>query len=292
MSRTEKNTKICAPFFAFYECAEMERYLEKQAKDGWMFDKFSAFGWVFRRIEPKKIHFAVTYFPKASTYDPAPSEQQLEFRDFCEHTGWKLAAAKAQMQIFYNEAENPVPIETDPSTELSAIHEFAQKHYLPQRHIITFFLLIQFLRPLLSHLDQWTSAQYLVYGIFFLLLYLLSLADIIGYGLWRRRAMKAAETGERFTGFTAHKYITPIIITALLLWLLFTIITAGNLTLRIVLLTILGIIAIAAISTGISTWMKRQMVDSELNLLITMLLSIFFVVVLIAAVSGIVIYRV
>ena len=102
-----KNTKRCFVLFSFYDRTGIEAYLEKQAENGWMLDKTSAFGWHFHRIEPRKIHFSVVYFAKASAFDPEPSEAQLAFHDFCEHTGWKLAASNAQMQIFYNEAPNP-----------------------------------------------------------------------------------------------------------------------------------------------------------------------------------------
>lgn len=54
------------------------------------------------------------------------------FHDFCAHTGWQLACTSAQLQIFYNERENPIPIETDPELELQAIHASAKKGFIPQ----------------------------------------------------------------------------------------------------------------------------------------------------------------
>ena len=100
-----KNIKRRFLQFSFYDRTGIERYLEKQALKGWLLEKTSAFGWKFRRIEPRKISYAVTFFAKASAFDPEPSEAQLRFQDFCEHTGWKLAASSAQMQIYYNEEE-------------------------------------------------------------------------------------------------------------------------------------------------------------------------------------------
>ena len=42
-----KNTKRCFVLFSFYDRTGIEAYLEKQAENGWMLDKTSAFGWHF-----------------------------------------------------------------------------------------------------------------------------------------------------------------------------------------------------------------------------------------------------
>lgn len=129
--------------FTFYDRTGIQRILEEKAEKGWLLDKVSNFGWRFRRIEPKKIHFAVTYFPPASAYDSRPSERQQDLIDFCDHSGWKLIATAAQMQIFCNEQENPVPIETDPVIELENIHKSAKKNYLPAYLSIGALALVQ-----------------------------------------------------------------------------------------------------------------------------------------------------
>ena len=50
------------------------------------------------------------------------TKRRIEPLSFFDHTGWQLACTSAQLQIFYNERENPIPIETDPELELQAIH--------------------------------------------------------------------------------------------------------------------------------------------------------------------------
>ena len=126
-----KDTKRIFTLFSFYDRTGIEKFLEKQARNGWLLVKMSAFGWKFQRIEPQEIHFSVTYFPSASAFDPEPSEDQQVFREFCEHTGWRLAASGAQMQIFFNTEAEPVPIETEALLELENIHAAAKKSYLP-----------------------------------------------------------------------------------------------------------------------------------------------------------------
>ena len=131
-----RETKRCIPKFTFYDKAGIRKYLEEQAEQGWMLEKISV-NWVFRRIEPRKICFSVTYFPKKSVFEADGSEEQRLFWDFCEHAGWKLAATNEQMQIFYNEREDPVPIETDAVMEVEKVHQSAKKSY-----VFTYVLLL------------------------------------------------------------------------------------------------------------------------------------------------------
>ena len=62
-----KDSKRCFVLFSFYDRTGIENYLEKQAENGWMLDKITALGWQFKRMEPKKVHFSVVYFTKASS---------------------------------------------------------------------------------------------------------------------------------------------------------------------------------------------------------------------------------
>ena len=92
--------------FTFYDRTGICKLLETQAEKGWLLDRVTNYAWHFIRTDPRKVHFAVTYFPKASAYDPGPSERQRELHEFCAHSGGVLAGTTAQMQIFYNMSEN------------------------------------------------------------------------------------------------------------------------------------------------------------------------------------------
>ena len=130
-------TKRQLTMYTFMDFPAMERYLEKMAARGWMIDKADSPIWRFRRTEPKKVHFAVMFFPKASAYDPGPSEEQRTLWDFAEQSGWKLAAqTTAQWQFFYNEAEAPVPMETDAAVRVENIHRAAKRGILRQQAIL------------------------------------------------------------------------------------------------------------------------------------------------------------
>ena len=100
-----RNTKRELPLFSMYDHTGMERHLEEMAVQGWMLEKTTGFGWVYRRCEARRVRYAVTYFPKASAYEPGPSEDKQIFQDYCAQAGWELVSDAAQMQIFRTEAE-------------------------------------------------------------------------------------------------------------------------------------------------------------------------------------------
>ena len=55
-----KNTKRILAQFTFYDRTGIQKLLEKQAQKGWLLEKMTSFVWKVRRIEPQKIHYAVT----------------------------------------------------------------------------------------------------------------------------------------------------------------------------------------------------------------------------------------
>lgn len=221
-----KNTKRCFVLFSYYDRCGIEAYLEKQAEKGWMLDKITNFGWVFRRVEPKKIHFSVVYFAKAPVHDTAPTEELLTFYDFCEHAGWKLAAFAATMQIFFNEADEPTPIETDPVLEVAAIHASAKKQWLP----ICFFLcaasLLSFLPALALLIDDPIATLSITHNgiipcVINCILMTIYAVEIVRYYAWYRKAKEAAERDGIFVAAKGHGLFLAVMICLFILLLAF-----------------------------------------------------------------------
>ncbi len=278
-----KNTKRCFTLFSFYDRTGIEAYLEKQAESGWMLDKVSDFSWKFHRIEPKKIHFSVVYFQKASKYDPEPSESQLLFNDFCEHTGWKLASSNAQMQIFYNEADSPTPIETDAVLEVDAIHTSVQKKHFIGYYIFAFFGII------LAALSLWQILSSPIYffannarmlsAISCILKLSLVFTEIVKYHSWHRRAKSAAKLNGSFVKTKGgHNFL--IIIIFLLLFELVTLMLSygGSKMPLIALITVTIMLFLAVIIACISQLIKKMKLSAKINRNVTVFLTIFITI--------------
>ena len=274
-----KDLKRCFVLFSFYDRTGIENYLEKQAENGWLLDKISALGWQFKRIEPKKIHFSVVYFTKASAFDPEPSEAQLTFQDFCEHTGWTLAASNAQMQIFYNEAAEPTPIETDATFEVAAIHASMKKSYLSSFYLLAGCGILQallfFWRFLSDPISILASNNNLFTGISWILMLAIPTTELIGYFSWYIRAKRAAERDGNFVETKGHPRSKCVILVLLtLLFVFFLLSFADSRMTLIAVLTIAIILALTAVICGISLWMKKRKLSTKVNRNITMVLSL------------------
>lgn len=68
-------------------------------KDGWWNSRGPYF-WKYRRIEPKRLAVNVVYFPKASEFDPSPTEGQIQLEELCKRDGWILRPAGARCRSF------------------------------------------------------------------------------------------------------------------------------------------------------------------------------------------------
>lgn len=272
-----RETKRCIQQFAFYDKAGIQEYLEKQAEKGWMLQKMSL-GWVFRRIEPKKVRFFVTYYPKKSVFEAEGSEEQRLFWDFCEHAGWKLAATNEQMQIFYNEREDPVPIETDAVMEVEKVHQSTKKSY-----VLTYVLLLVswFLQmgnnlQRLKHDPLGTLSENSMLFLFLagVLLAAYIVREIVRYFVWYKKARRTAAEEGIFVPAKSIGRIWSLVPYFAILFILLEIIFLGSGRRALVFFHILLMMGLfTALIVGTSGWMKRKGVSAAVNRLTVILLA-------------------
>lgn len=275
-----RETKRRLEAFSFFDHTGISRHLEDMARKGWMIEKLDNFGWIYRRIEPKEIHFFVSYFPKASEFDPEPTEEQKRFHDFCEHAGWKLACTSAQIQIFYNEQGNPIPIETEPELEVEAIHASAKKSFLPSYFILMFVALLQgamFVSSLLGDpISLLASPSNLVTGFSFLLLFLLCSVEIICYFAWKSKAKKAAEHGEFSEVFSTSKFQKVVLIAvgiALFYWIFNSFVYGDNLYRWICILACIYMPLLIFLVNATKNFLKKKKASRGVNRTLTIMAS-------------------
>ena len=54
--------------------------------------------------EPKKLRFAVVYYPKTDSFCPdEPNHENLTFWDYCAGAGWQIVTQRDDTHIFYND---------------------------------------------------------------------------------------------------------------------------------------------------------------------------------------------
>ena len=279
-----KNRKRKIMPFTFYDRTGIERKLETQAAKGWLLEKCSAAGWIYRRIEPSKIHFSVVYFPAADIFDPHPSDKQQRFQEFCEHTGWELIASNAQMQIFCNRRENPIPIETDPCIEVQNIHKSVKKTMFPAyfSNLVLGVMQIGLAAQRFSWdpLTELLSLPSMLASVFWCLNVLFWTILIGMYFHWYFRAKAAALDGH-FLETKSTDGFQMLMLTTTTLALVFMYLSFGSWTVLLVgLLMVVGILGLTAVMVWMSNRMKKCNVSAKTNRLITYAFAIVMSLVL------------
>lgn len=220
------STKRRMELFSFYDRTGIQAHLEKMAQKGWFLEKIGSLLWRYKKGEPRRLRYFVTYYPEASGFDPAPSEGEQSFQKYCRAAGWELAAANAQLQIFCSGGENPIPIETDALLQVENVHRAFKKTFLPTYIAIMLLGILNLCtRLMIYRIDpiealSANSGLYLVINS--IVLILLGGSGIFGYLRWHRRAKAAAETDGSFVETRSNrnfqKLMLAIVIIGFLLW--------------------------------------------------------------------------
>lgn len=116
--------------YVLYDYAGVERHLATMAAKGWRLEAAGDYLWKYRRAEPAKLTYAVTYAPDASEWNLQPTERQQMLTDYCTVAGWQKVTDWLQMQIFCTAEEEPVPLETDEALRLEITKEAMWSKFL------------------------------------------------------------------------------------------------------------------------------------------------------------------
>lgn len=268
-----KEVKRRLETFSFYDRSGLEAHLVKMAARGWLPEKIGRAVWTYRKIEPKKLSFSVCYFPEATQFDPGPSEGQETFYDFCAHTGWILAAANAQLQVFYNEREDPVPIETDPVLEVEAIHRAMERSVLPSYLVLLvifgFFAGLWVWQLAVNPVALLASASQQFAGICWLECILLMAVELLSYYRWHKKAVQAAQRGEFLKSRSRRTLQTAalLFLGVLVVYYFLTLASAGN-RIGIVMAVIsycIFILVTTLVPDGVKGLLKRKKVSANVN---------------------------
>ena len=269
-----KETKRRIEITSFYDHTGIETHLEKMAAKGWLLEKISNFFWTYRKVEPTAVKFAVTYFPTASDFDPKPSDSQQTFVDYCAQSGWKLAGTSAQMQVFYTEYPNAVPIETDPLLQVENIHKAMKRNFIPSSLILLACAVLQLAlnvgqiisSPMYVFFNNFSIASIIPWT----LVVILCTSEIITYLRWHKKAKAAALEDDLFlpTTSTRKLQIAVLIILAvfLVLWLLSL---GGGSNLAIALLSFLYMDLLLGLVFLLKNFMKKKQVSTNVNRIVT-----------------------
>ena len=271
-----KTKKRRMEYISFYNHTGLEKHFAKMAKKGWLIESISNYYWTYRKIEPKNLCFCVTYYPRASDFDPEPSPEQQTFHDFCAHTGWQLCCTWHQMQVFYNEKENPIPLETDPVLEVETLHKACKKNFLP-----SYFLLLALgllmggyfaARIFADPIGLLSDPSHLMTGTCFLLMLFISAVELGAYYHWLRKAKNAAQNGtfvDTPSTTRIQKCIVLLLLVSIVFWLTNLVSKGDPLYLWIVGVMFVYVFVLTILVNGIKKGLKKAKMSKGENQFLT-----------------------
>lgn len=280
-----KHTKRRLELLAFYDHTGIEQHLTNMAQQGWMLEKIGTFGWVYRRTEPKLGQFAVTYYPKASEFDLELSEGEQRYQEFTAQSGWEFVCRSAQMQVFYTEQPAPIPLETDPVTQVENIHMTAKKSFLPCYGMLLGVAILNGAQAIANVFKRPISTLSSPLQLFALvscgILFLFCATELAVYFRWLRKAKRAAEHGA-FTDTPHTALLQRILLAVLLLTGLLCFCSIGGSLRWLWALSFGYIIALVLLVNGVKNLLKRWKVSRNLNLTLTLVVDVVLAVAMMA----------
>jgi len=254
------------PLYSFFDRSGIKKHLEAMSEKGWLLENIGPWCWQYRRIEPQRLQFTVTYFPKATQFDPQPAEGLETFREFCSDAGWILAADSAQVQVFYNEQEHPVPIETDPRADYENIYRSITRSSIRSYWLLLVLCLFQvgmaIWRVMQDPIGQLSSPLSLNSLFGFFPLALVTSVELIRFYLWKGRAEAALELGEPLPELRSARILSILILilsgAEILILLFLTRITSRGVTLAMVFMLLYGVLMIFLTNSIRRTLQKMQ----------------------------------
>lgn len=204
-----------------FDSEAIARKVETMAARGWMAERIGTYFWHYRRCEPQTLHAAVQYFPKASDFDPGPSEAERRMLDYAARDGWQPLLRWGQAQVLVNTALEPLPLQTDAVAQVTTLRRALLRSLPPSQLVLLlivgwyiFFILSSFRRDALVFLSS--TLDLALVGLLVLLL-TVTAATLARLGGWLRRAQAAAQAGVFLPLRSARRFNIVMVVLALLL---------------------------------------------------------------------------
>lgn len=270
--------------------------LERMAEKGLFLVSMGAVFWKFEKREPKKVHYAVTYFLEGSIFNPEPTENQQTYMAYAQEAGWQFISQSGQMQVFMNEEENPVPFETDPREHFENIKRCMKKSYLPGgvALVAMFSLNIAFfIASMIEDPTDFFATGSLLFAISMLSICVFSyLFTFVDYIFWCRKSEKSIALGggcaETMPGVRKimDALLITIIGTSLLLYFYDQMQSGG---VAILLLGLLQMPLLIAVYQGAIAFMRKKKQEAAVNKAVSGILLMGSCIVYVVAVTAIVV---
>lgn len=185
--------------FRFDRYEDLENKLEKQAAKGLFLEECGSLLWTFKKGNPKKLKYTVTYFSEGSVFNPDITDNQQTYFDYAKAAGWNFVTQFNQMQIFCSEADNPIPFETDEKEKFNNIKRCMKKSFIPSMIVMILVfvlnLIVQFNSFQLNPIDYLSDPIRLLSSSMIAAAVIYQVYSLMTYFLWLKRSEKSIALG-------------------------------------------------------------------------------------------------
>ena len=290
---SERKREVCS--YLLFDYRGVEAHLMKMAARGWRLEKVGTYFWTYRRAEPARVTYAVTYLPDASQFDPDPSEQQASLAELCAAAGWEKAADWGQMQIFVNERPDPVPLETDESVRLEVIRRSMKKSFQPwgiAALVLAAVMAILQIKTLVTDpIHLLSSNSGLTTAVLWDALVVQAAANLLSYRRWcRRSAASVARGGPCADPGRGLRRLNRVVLWLAVLCLAFFFVSsaasADGGTVLFLLCYLAVFVLVAYLVNRFRRYLQREGVSRRRNLALTLAVDLVLAVVLVGGLTG------
>lgn len=283
--------------FTLYDYRGVERHLEAMEAKGWRLEKTGTI-WKYRRTAPKKVHYAVTYVPEASEFNPAPTAGQENLAELCAAAGWEKVADWFQMQIFRSEQPDPMPLETEEAVRLEVLQRAIRKNFLPSSLLLTVLgvvmLVMQSWTVWQDPIDTLTRTSRLFPALLWLLVIFSAGGNLLDYTLWLRRSKKSVAQGGPCAPGGGYQWLAKVswaVLGVLLVGYAASFVGENNpQMLAFVGVYLLLMLLLIALVRGTQKGLRRAGISKHLNMGLTLAVDIVGAVVLTGGLMAVVIW--
>lgn len=271
--------------FNYTELEALKEYLEEMALEGWILTDINT--WLtFKKAEPQKIIYSVELDVKASVFDSFAEVYTVENLEECLNKGWVFTAGFGKLRIYKTKNENALPITKTEKEKYDAIINSTLKLRAIVWFVLPLIFLFNFIMLNLNQNDFPREISYYYANVFYAIFYILVASQIIVFFVWKSRAKKKIELGEKVSFQTLehlkkkNKIIGIALIIALAV-LVLGVIFALFLGQKLAAITLLFMFLIFAIMLFISVWIQRKRFEpaTTIGLSIGLGLGVGFIVV-------------
>lgn len=177
-----------------YETKAIEAFFSDMAEAGYLLHKLYGEWCVFRKTEPRKLKFSITYLSRVTVFDEDENETSMTYREYCEQAGWQFVCADYKTQVYCSDAARNLPeVETDERLWFQNVKKRFFREYVP--FMILAPVLIWFLFWMAGTTTDFLNVQVFLCLLLLCFLCLYVVYEGIRYLYWEWKCRRAIDQG-------------------------------------------------------------------------------------------------